>query len=108
MEFENTQFIEAAAAASATTSIAKDIPVAEHMQSGSGRLSSNGNDATTAQSASNTTLENKQNPPKMQKEAMSADERKATKRSLVILAAIFTASIFAMAYVYMIFPELNE
>ncbi|XP_039959949.1 transmembrane protein 41 homolog [Bactrocera tryoni] len=108
MEFENTQFIEAAAAASATTSIAKDIPVAEHMQSGSGRLSSNDNDAATTQSASNVTLENKQNHPKMQKQAMSADERNATKRSLVILAAIFIASLFAMAYVYMIFPQLNE
>ncbi|XP_050331310.1 transmembrane protein 41 homolog [Bactrocera neohumeralis] len=108
MEFENTQFIEAAAAASATTSIVKDIPVAEHMQSGSGRLSSNDNDAATTQSASNVTLENKQNHPKMQKQAMSADERNATKRSLVILAAIFIASLFAMAYVYMIFPQLNE
>ncbi|XP_018802447.1 PREDICTED: transmembrane protein 41 homolog [Bactrocera latifrons] len=108
MEFENAQFIEAAAAASATTSIAKDIPIAEHIQSGSGRLASNDNDATTTQSASNVTLENKQNHPKMQKQAMSADERNATKRSLVILAAIFIASLFAMAYVYMIFPELNE
>ncbi|XP_011179003.1 transmembrane protein 41 homolog [Zeugodacus cucurbitae] len=111
MEFENTQFIEAAAAASATTSIAKDIPASEHMQSGSGRLLPNGNESTTTaatQSASNATLENKQNPPKMQKQAMSADERNATKRSLVILAAIFVASLFAMGYVYMIFPELNE
>ncbi|XP_067641604.1 transmembrane protein 41 homolog isoform X2 [Eurosta solidaginis] len=51
------------------------------------------------------TLEHKQ---KMQKQAMSADERNATKRSLVILAAIFVMSLFAMVYVYMIFPQLNE
>lgn len=80
------------------------------MQSGSGRLLSNSNESptTATQSVSNTTLENKQNPPKMQKQAMSADERNATKRSLVTLAAIFTASLFVMCYVYMIFPELNE
>lgn len=80
------------------------------MQSGSGCLLSNSNESptTATQSVSNTTLENKQNPPKMQKQAMSADERNATKRSLVTLAAIFTASLFVMCYVYMIFPELNE
>ncbi|XP_053948701.1 transmembrane protein 41 homolog [Anastrepha obliqua] len=120
MEFENTQFLEAAAettsataaaASATTTTIAKDLTVTEHMQSGSGRLMSNGNEMTTvgSQTATNAaTLENKQNPPKMQKQAMSADERNATKRSLVILAAIFITSLFAMAYVYMIFPELDE
>ncbi|KAH8344915.1 hypothetical protein KR067_010639, partial [Drosophila pandora] len=43
-----------------------------------------------------------------QKQTMSADERKATKKSLVIVAAIFVASVATMFYVYAIFPELNE
>ncbi|XP_004529549.1 transmembrane protein 41 homolog [Ceratitis capitata] len=119
MEFENAQFLDAVAetssaavASATTTNIAKDHNVAEHMQSGSGRLLVNDNETTTntagTQSAANATLEDKQNHPKMQRQTMSDDERNATKRSLVILAAIFTASLFAMVYVYMIFPELNE
>lgn len=43
-----------------------------------------------------------------QKRPMSAAERSATKKSLVILAAIFVTSLAAMCYVYMICPELNE
>jgi len=42
-----------------------------------------------------------------QKQAMSPDERKATKKSLVIVAGIFVASLATMCYVYAIFPELN-
>lgn len=42
-----------------------------------------------------------------QKQAMSPDEKKATKKSLVIVAAIFVASLATMCYVYAIFPELN-
>ncbi|XP_017871380.1 PREDICTED: transmembrane protein 41 homolog isoform X2 [Drosophila arizonae] len=50
-----------------------------------------------------------QQPPPVtpQKQAMSADERKATKKSLVIVVAIFVASLMTMFYVYAIFPELN-
>ncbi|KAM8718902.1 hypothetical protein ACLKA7_011581 [Drosophila subpalustris] len=48
-----------------------------------------------------------QQPATPQKQAMSADERKATKKSLVIVVAIFVASLSAMFYVYAIFPELN-
>lgn len=43
-----------------------------------------------------------------QKEAMSDDDRTATKKSLFILVAIFASSLAAMFYVYLIFPELNE
>ncbi|XP_034478520.1 transmembrane protein 41 homolog isoform X2 [Drosophila innubila] len=43
----------------------------------------------------------------LNKQAMSADERKATKKSLVIVVALFVASLTAMFYVYAIFPELN-
>ncbi|XP_037936406.1 transmembrane protein 41 homolog [Teleopsis dalmanni] len=50
----------------------------------------------------------KQKPPKLQKQAMSAAERKATEKSLVILAAIFLTSLIAMCYVCMIFPKLDE
>uniref|UniRef100_A0A1B0BGK0 Transmembrane protein 41B n=1 Tax=Glossina palpalis gambiensis TaxID=67801 RepID=A0A1B0BGK0_9MUSC len=46
--------------------------------------------------------------PHHQKQPMSAAERSATKKSLVILAAIFITSLAAMCYVYMICPELNE
>ncbi|XP_070075414.1 transmembrane protein 41 homolog isoform X2 [Drosophila takahashii] len=42
-----------------------------------------------------------------QKQAMSPDERKATKKSLVIVVGIFVASLATMCYVYAIFPELN-
>ncbi|KAH8404426.1 hypothetical protein KR222_010685 [Zaprionus bogoriensis] len=48
-----------------------------------------------------------QQPTAPQKQAMSADERKATKKSLVIVVAIFVTSLTAMFYVYAIFPELN-
>ncbi|XP_036320113.1 transmembrane protein 41 homolog, partial [Rhagoletis pomonella] len=116
MEFENAQFLDAAAetatatAAAATATKTKDLPVNDHMQSSSGRLMASSNEATTAgsQSVTNTALEDKQNPPKMQKQAMSDDERNATKRSLVILAAIFISSLLVMVYVYMIFPKLDE
>ncbi|KAI9590459.1 hypothetical protein GQX74_008626 [Glossina fuscipes] len=46
--------------------------------------------------------------PHHQKQPMSAAERSATKKSLVILAAIFITSLAAMCYVYMICPELND
>lgn len=47
-------------------------------------------------------------PPNLKKQPMSAAERSATKKSLFILAGIFIASLAAIFYVYMIFPQLNE
>ncbi|XP_065364304.1 transmembrane protein 41 homolog [Calliphora vicina] len=46
--------------------------------------------------------------PNIKKQAMSAAERSATKKSLFILAGIFATSLAAMFYVYMIFPQLDE
>lgn len=43
-----------------------------------------------------------------QKKVMSADDRLATKKSLMLLAIIFVSSLAAMCYVYMMFPELDE
>lgn len=45
---------------------------------------------------------------KHDKRPMSDDDRRATKKSLVILLAIFFCSSIAMFYVYLMFPELDE
>lgn len=37
-----------------------------------------------------------------------ADEDRSARQSLIILAAIFFTSLFAMVYVYAMFPELEE
>ncbi|XP_023291361.2 transmembrane protein 41 homolog [Lucilia cuprina] len=47
-------------------------------------------------------------PPNLKKQPMSAAERSATKKSLIILAGIFATSLAAVFYVYMIFPQLDE
>ncbi|TMW51230.1 hypothetical protein DOY81_003707 [Sarcophaga bullata] len=47
-------------------------------------------------------------PPIYRKQPMSAAERSATKKSLIILAGIFITSLVAMFYVYLIFPQLDE
>lgn len=73
----------------------------QHHQNGTDvKAATNGN----SNSISNTTTTSTQSS----KKAMSAAERSATKKSLVILAGIFVTSLAAMFYVYMIFPELNE
>lgn len=48
------------------------------------------------------------NVSKHDKRPMSDDDRRATKKSLVILLAIFFCSSIAMFYVYLMFPELDE
>lgn len=47
-------------------------------------------------------------PQILKKQPMSAAERSATKKSLIILAGIFITSLAAMFYVYLIFPQLDE
>lgn len=44
----------------------------------------------------------------MAKSSEDKEEDRSARQSLIILAAIFFTSLFAMIYVYAMFPELDE
>lgn len=45
---------------------------------------------------------------KKQSPTMSNNDKFETKKSILILISIFTISLMAMFYVYLMFPELDE
>lgn len=85
--------------------------LSQRKHNNNGNISSTTTITTTSmpvESPSSTSHNKQQQSRIQQKQAMSADDRTATKKSLVILVGIFVASLAAMCYVCMIFPELNE
>lgn len=51
---------------------------------------------------------NEQQKPSAQSPAMSGAEKYEAKKSIFILIGIFSVSLAAMFYVYMMFPQLEE
>ncbi|XP_075158638.1 transmembrane protein stas [Haematobia irritans] len=122
MDFENTPLLESAGIEvaekelnrrnykSTTTTTTSETLINSMSPSPASQIQHNGksnSSATNHHNNNNNTI-----PPTTTnhstKKPMSAADRRATKKSLFILAGIFITSLAAMFYVYMIFPELNE
>ncbi|XP_059222436.1 transmembrane protein 41 homolog isoform X2 [Stomoxys calcitrans] len=116
MDFENTPLLESAGivsekelnrnykstkSESSANSMSPAPATTQKQQQHNGKINSSASHNGTGVASAPSNVQYKKNP-------MSAADRTATKKSLVILAGIFVTSLAAMFYVYMIFPELNE
>lgn len=68
-----------------------------------------GIDSSSYNSSISTKSTDKERPSTLDRTMpMSTDEKHEAKKSLLILVGIFSVSLVAMFYVYMMFPKLDE